>query len=86
MSPRESPVKINGLGFKPQTKVNIGENEGGSHDMLSLPARVGLNIGWCGEKDPAAGLLQLFLVNAPHAYKNRGRLDLFIMEWLWEGA
>lgn len=78
MSPRESAVKINSLGSKPHIKVNIGENEGGSHDMLSPFLLAGLNIGWCGEKDSAAGLSQLFLVNASGTGRNGSGLDLFI--------
>ncbi|AEG49141.1 hypothetical protein Sphch_1452 [Sphingobium chlorophenolicum L-1] len=31
MSPWESAVKISDLGFMPHTKVNVAENEPGSH-------------------------------------------------------
>lgn len=44
MSPRESPVKISNLAYKPQKMVNAGRNEPGSHDILSLPRLAGLNI------------------------------------------
>lgn len=45
MSPRESAVKISNLSFKPHTMVNMTENEGGSHDILSPFRSIRLHMG-----------------------------------------
>ncbi len=53
MSPRQTPVKISDLALTFLEMVNMGQNEAGSHYMLSRGGLVGLNIGQCDSKDSA---------------------------------
>jgi hypothetical protein len=51
MSPAESGVKISSLGDALRIFVNEGENEAGTHKILSRSPLAGLHIGRCDSKD-----------------------------------
>ncbi len=64
MSPAESGVKISSLGYARRLFVNDGENEAGTHKILSHSPLAGLHIGRCDSKDSPKKGGQIFLVNA----------------------
>lgn len=82
MSPRESAVKISGLAAKPQKLVNDGENEAGTHKMLSQTGVGRLHIARCDSKDSVAGAVRLFLVNGAQRHFTASALARFITIWL----
>ncbi len=83
MSPAESGVKIRSLSHGLGILVNDGENEAGTHKILSRSRPARLHIGRCDSKDSPTEWTRLFLVNAAKGRLIATDLASFITLWLW---